>query len=60
MDLQLLVKSQDIGINVTGCRIFNISVKMAGFMIHFMKNVSGREVIKKNIDSKISLIGHGK
>ena len=36
-----LNKSQDIGINVTGCRIFNISVKMAGFMVPFMKNVSG-------------------
>ena len=36
-----LNKSQDIGINVMGCRIFNISVKMAGFMVPFMKNVSG-------------------
>ena len=46
MDLQLFSKSQDIGINVTGCRIFNISVKMAGFMIRFMKNVSGRGRVK--------------
>ena len=38
MDLQLLI---NIGINVTGCRIFNISVKMAGFIVPFMKNVSG-------------------
>ena len=41
MDLQLLI--QDIGINVTGCRIFNISVKMASFMVPFMKNVCGIE-----------------
>ena len=49
-----LNKSQDIGINVTGCRIFNISVKMAGFKVPFMKNVSGIGRVKPQLLSLMS------
>ena len=44
-----LNKSQYKCINVTGCRIFNISAKMAGFVVPFMKNVSAIGRVKDGL-----------